>query len=182
MIGNAPRSSAFVGTAGQLKVGSINEETFLLGKSFSFEDYFVFDTAEEKLIVFDPALYLGPQIFVEPVMVAASSGPILLDFYYDFIGASDGTLLSASNRLLGGSAPLSTLRENPTPTVEDVYGTRFAGDMVPSTGVAAPNAKGAASAGGLLFQLNPTVKTAINIKNLDGDDVYVQLKITWYEI
>lgn len=181
-IGNAPGIAAFVGSAGQVITGPIQEQLFIEGKSFSYEDYHVFDVDEVKLFVFDPALYAGPQLVFSPLVFAASSGPILVQYYANFLGSADGTLLEASNRRFGFDGPLSTIRLNPTPTVPGAYGTRFAGDMVPATGNNPATSTGAGNSAGLPFEPSPTLKTAFTLTNTDGAATYVQIKMTWFEV
>ena len=179
-IGNISGIAAFAGTAGQLKVGSISEEAFILGKSFSYEDYTLFALAdEEHFIVFNPVLYAGFFLFFDPIALSASSGPVLVDIYAGTDSDEDGTLLGASNRRAAFPGPKSTLRMDPT--INDI-GTRFAGDMVPATGNNPNTANGSSNSGGLPFEPIRPGKTAIKFTNLDGADTYLQIKLTWYEL
>ena len=180
-IGNAPNISAYAGSVNQLRTGSISEDRYIRGKAFSFEDYFIFASGEVKLFVFDPALYLGPLLDFNPIILASTSGPVLLDFYYNFLGAADGTLLMASNRRAGFAGPLGTFRLNPTPTVEGEFGTRFAGDLVPATGLNPNKSAGSANEKSLRFEPSRTLKTAFTLTNLDGANNYLQMKLTWFE-
>lgn len=179
-IGNASNISAFAGTAGQIKVGSIFEEAFILEKSFSYEDYLLFELAADvHTIVFNPAAYAGFMLVMAPLALAASAGPILVDLYHSTDSDEDGTLLGASNRRFLGPAPLSTLRLNPS--ITDL-GVRFAGDLVPSAGNNPATARGGANSGGLAFEPPRPAKTAVKFTNLDGADTYLEIKLTWFEL
>jgi hypothetical protein len=170
---NAPRTT------------TIQEELFSLGKSFSYEDYLLYGASETKTLVFNPLEFrpftdFQNRLVINPFGFSASGGPILIQYYADTDSDEDGTLLGASNRdAQRATLPKSTLRLNPT--INDI-GTRFAGDLVPATSVSPAAATGALNVGGLPFALSPYIKYAVRITNTDGADIYVQMKMTWFEI
>jgi len=171
---------ALRGLAGQLVVGDIQENLFIAGFSFSWEDYLEYLADEEKIIVFDPTACSCAQIIFRPLIFAANAGPIKIDIYteasYD---AETGTLLGQSNRRETSSIPSEAiLRLNPT----NFSGTKFAGDLVPSNGAAAPNASGNSNQQGLPFEIDLTKIKAIGLTNTDGNGVLVSHKLTWFEV
>ena len=154
-------------------------QLFVLGKAYSFEDYFVFAADEVVNIVVDPLLYKGLNLVVNPIAFSASAGPVTIDFYAGTDADADGTELEASNRrstML--TLPKTVLRKNPT--INNI-GTRFAGDLVPSTGTAAANSTGATNARDLPFEISNKTKYTIKLTNTNGNDVYVGFKMTWFE-
>jgi hypothetical protein len=171
------------GRAGQVVTGPIREELFIKGESYSWEDWLVYSTDEEKIIVFDPRNCTScQQIVIDPLLFNASSGPVTIDIYtqvsYD-IGS--GTALVASNRretLQSTNPPEALLRLNPT----GFTGTKFAGDLIPSTGPTPLVGAGNQNQDGSAFEIDKTIVKAIGLKNRNGDGVYIGHKLTWYEI
>lgn len=162
-----------------VRITTIQEELFVLGKAFSYEDYISFSAGETKTIVFDPTAFAGIQIAFNPISFSATSGPIKIDFYTGSDSDDDGTILEPSNRREGFPGPASILRLNPN---NITLGDRFAGDLVPANGLGVGNANGGNNQPGLPFEIDFTLKKAITIKNEDGADTLVQLKITWFEV
>jgi len=179
MIGNAIGPGATVGLLGAQLNSSVQEDLFVQGKSFSFEDYFTFAADETKTFVFSPLAFEGVNITVNPFIFSATSGPCEIDLYYGTTNDEDGTLLGASNRRFGMPAPKSTLRLNPSNVI---LGTRFAGDLIPATGVNPNNSNPATSPIGLPFELSRLIKYALTIHNSDGDGVKLMFKMTWFEV
>lgn len=171
------------GGAGQLITGGIREELFIRGESFSWEDYLVYDSDEENIIVFDPRNCTScQQIVFDPLLFSANSGPVTIDIYtnvsYD-IGT--GTALVSSNRreTLQTLKPAeSILRLNPT----GFSGTKFAGDLIASSGPTPAIGSGNQNTDGAVFEIDKTIVKAIGLTNRDGDGVYVSHKLTWYEV
>jgi hypothetical protein len=176
--GSASGPGATIGLANSQVVTTPSEELFIQGKAFSFEDYFTFGAAQVKNFIFDPTAFSGNQLVFNPFLFAASSGPLLIDFYANTDADDDGTLLVPSNRRSGFPAPVSVFRLNPT--VNDL-GTRFAGDSVPATGAGVGNTNGAGNQPGLPFEIDFSLKYAFTITNQDGADTIVQIKTTWFE-
>lgn len=175
-IGNAPVAAAFAGSESQIITGTIQEELFLQGKAFSWEDRLTFGADEVKTIVFDMSLFTGGRLFLNPLIVGASSGPILIDFYTGPTYDLNGTILGASNRIEGKPAPKSVLRLNPTNVS---LGALFSGDTVFATGAGVGNANPGANLLGNPFQI--ITDKAITVTNNDGADTIVQFKLTWFE-
>jgi hypothetical protein len=163
------------------RVQTVSDEQFVLGNSYSYEDYHIFLLADDTFtFVLDPTAFTGLNLTVEPISFCATSGPITIDFYAGVDADDDGTLLGVSNRRATSSnVNKAILRLDPT--INDI-GTKFAGDLVPSTGTAPANSSGAASATGLPFELDPAGKYAFVATNNDGANVYFCIKITWFEI
>ncbi|MCK5612881.1 hypothetical protein KAR91_64000 [Candidatus Pacearchaeota archaeon] len=178
MIGNAPLPGSTIGLLGAHLTSTIQENLFVEGKSFSYEDYHTFGADETKIIVFDSTAFEGENLIVNPFGFAATAGPIKIDFYTLVSNNDDGTELFASNRREGFPDPLSVLRLNPT----GFSGTRFAGDLVPATGISVPTGQGSGNQPGLPFELNAAIKHAIGMTNEDGADVVFQMKMTWFEV
>lgn len=178
VIGNNPSGAPNKGPTNSALVMTEAEALFVLGKAFSFEDYFTFGNLEARTFVFDPTAFTGDQIVFNPMLFAGSSGPVLIDFFAGVDADDDGTLLTPSNRRSGFPAPESVFRE--APTIND-FGTRFAGDSVPSSGAGVGNTNGAGNIAGLPFEINPALKYAITITNQDGAGTIIQLKTTWFE-
>jgi hypothetical protein len=180
MIGNAPRTSAFAGSAGQVITGTVQENLFIEGKSFSYEDWLTYTADETKTFVFDPTACECVQIVFNPIAFSATAGPIEIKFYVGTTADDDGTLLEASNRRATSSVtPQGIWRLNPS---NISLGTEFAGDLVPATGVTSATSTGSQNQPNLPFEVLKTSKYAITVKNTDGADTYVQIKSTWFEI
>jgi hypothetical protein len=178
VIGNNPSGAPNKGPTNSALIMTESEALFVLGKAFSFEDYFTFGQDEVKTFVFDPTALVDTQVVFNPLLFAASSGPVLIDFYAGTDADDDGTVLVPSNRRSGFPAPVSVFRLNPT--INDL-GTRFAGDSVPATGAGVGNTNGAGNQAGLPFEIDPTLKYAFTITNQDGADTIIQVKNTWFE-
>jgi hypothetical protein len=184
MIGNAPKTSAFAGTAGQIITGTIQENLFINGFSFSYVDYLVYALAGTKTIVFDGSACECSQIVFNPILFSASAGPILIDFYANVTlnATPGGTILQASNRR-ATSPNVTDAILYLDPTIDDL-GTRFSGDLVPSNesaGVGTSN-QGASSSQGLPFEIDSSLLYAFTMENLDGADTYIKVDMTWFEI
>lgn len=177
VIGNAATAAAFAGSAGQLIAGSTQEELFIQGKSFSWEDRLTFDAGDVKVIVFDQSLYTGANLTVLPLIIGASSGPVLIDLYTNPTYDKDGTILMASNRREGKPQPKSVLRLNPSNVA---LGTRFSGDTVFASGTGVGNVNPGANVPGLPFEI--VADKALEITNTDGAGTIVQFKVTWFEV
>ncbi len=179
MIGNAEGLGSTIGLLGAHLISPIQEELFVAGKAFSYEDYLLFGSSEVKNIIFDSSGFTGVNLTINPILFGAVSGPILIDFYTNTTFNEDGTILVASNRREGMPAPKSILRLNPTGLT---LGDRFSGDMVTASGVGVGNANPGANLAGLPFEINPSKGHALAINNTDGAGVYVQIKMTWFEV
>ena len=177
-IGPSPCITSFAGHAGQVVTGSIQERLFIEGKSFAFEDYFTFDTDEVKTIVVDPKKFAGLNLTFDPILFSATAGPIVLDYYSGVAAGDDGTMLLGSNRRPSFQRPQTIFRINPT--IIDI-GTRFAGDIVPSTGVAPANSSGSSNTVSLPFELLTIIKYAVKLTNKNGAGVIVSMKVNWFE-
>jgi len=177
MIGNNPFRKT-IGLLGAHLTSSIQENLFVAGKAFFFEDYFTFSADEIKIFVIDPTSFDGDNLVFEPFSFTASSGPVRVDFYCNSVANSDGTLLTAVNRRCDGDPPLTVLRLNPTGVT---LGDRFAGDLVPATGQNPSRSTGAASIGALPLELNPEKKYIAQVTNDNGADTLVEIKMSWFE-
>lgn len=178
-IGPTPSVSGFAGLANQVVVGSIQENLFIAGRSFSFEDYFTFGASEVKTFVFDPTACGCSQLVINPLIFAATGGPIIVDIYANTTADKDGTLLGVSNRRFGSPATMAELRLDPS---NITLGTRISGDIVPATGTAPANSTGGANAQGLPFELSKNLKYSITMTNNDGAGVIAVFKFTYFEI
>lgn len=179
--GTAPGISSFVGAAGQIVTGSIQEDLFIRGRSFSYEDWLVYAADEIKTFVFDPIACTCDQIVFQPFAFSAQSGPIEIGIFAPVTADDDGTLLGASNRRATSPIiPEGILRLNPSNIVKPA--DRFAGDLVPASGTAPANSSGAENTQGLPFEIIPSIKYALTVKNTDGAGVRIQFKTTWFEI
>ena len=166
-----------IGSAGQIVTGNTQEELFIQGKSFSWEDRITFAADETKVIVFDQSLYTGGNLTIAPVVAGASSGPILLDFYTHPTYDKDGTVLQASNRREGHPPPKTVLRLDPSNLT---LGTFFAADTIFASGLGVGNVNPGANLPGLPFE--SVLDKALAITNSDGAGTIVQFKITWFEV
>lgn len=167
-----------ISTIGYQKISNLQEQLFIEGKSFSWEDYLLFGADETRTIVFDPTLFEGLNVTFNPFSFSATSGPILIDIYPDVSDVVGGTVLGASNRREGGDPPVSILTLDPTSLT---LGTKFAGDLVPATGLNPATSTGGGNIPGLPFEVDKTKLKALTLHNLDGAGIYVGAKITWFE-
>ena len=177
MLGNG---SAAKGAAGQIVTSSIDDNLFILGFNFSWEDWLLYAADETKIFVFDSSLCTCAQLVFKPLLFAANAGPAPIDIYtnvsYD-IGT--GTLLQTSNRReTSSNTPDAILRHGTT----GFSGSRFAGDLIPANGTATPNAAGNVSPQSDRFEIDITKNHAFSVHNTDGAGVYIQHKITWFEV
>lgn len=172
-----------------IKIATLQEDFFFKGQVFSYEDYISFAASETKIIVVDPTAFepLGAGVLTRipfnPLLGVATAGPILIDFYSGTEAADDGTILQGSNRDSTADKLLPDIVLRLSPTVSN-KGTRFAGDMIPSTasGPGGLTNSGSGNAIGLPFAISNLSKYALELTNMNGDGVYVQLKLTWLEI
>lgn len=168
-----------------LKTASIQDDFFFQEKAFSFEDYLSFSTSEVKTIIVDPTAFITPsgRIPFNPIGLSATDGPILVDFYSGSASNNDGTILQGSNRISTATKlfPDTVLRLNPTGIS---LGTRFAGDLVPSSssGPGGFILGSGANTQSLPFVISSLSKYAIRLTNLGGDNTYVEIKLTWFEV
>jgi hypothetical protein len=180
-IGNAPSHGAAIGLQGSRLTSSIQENLFVAGKAFSYEDYMLYSSGEIKTIVLDSSDYKGDNIVFLPIVYSATRGPILIDYYTDVTADDNGILLASSNRREGFPNAKSILRLNPT----NFSGVRFTGDLVPATGLSNATSNGMSNESNVLgipFEILADRKHAITIENKNGDGVYVLIKMTWFEV
>lgn len=150
-------------------------------RAFSHQDYYTFAASEVSDFIIDPTAYTGNgKVLVNPLVVVATSGPILIDFYRGLILNDGGTELFTYNRRAGGPAPQSIIRRNPD--IADL-GTRFAGGLVPATGVAPASSTGSSNntIQTLPLELDPTTMVSARITNTDGNDTFVFIIVQWFE-
>ena len=178
-IGNAPLTGSTIGLLGAGKISTIQDELFVAGKSFSYEDYLTFGTDEVKNIIFDSSAFTGINLIFNPITFAAPAGPITIEFYTGTTSDEDGTVLQSSNRREGQPPAQSVIRVGDT---NISLGTRFSGDLVPATGTGIGNTNPGSNQPGLPFEIDASVNHAIVITNTDGADVLVQIKMTWFEV
>lgn len=179
-IGSAQNIGASMGALGVPVVSQFQEDLFVQGKAFSFEDYFIFAADEVKTIIFDSSAFEGENIAVNPFQFCAVAGPFLIDIYTgSSYTAETGDLLHASNRRESLPGPKSILIEDPSGVD---LGTRFAGDLVVATGVAPAAGNGAGNMPSIPFEINAGVNHAITITNTDGNDIHFCMKMTWFEV
>lgn len=183
MIGNGGRAGAFAGAAGQIITSDIQENLFILGLSYSWEDYLTYAADEEKIFVFDPLLCTCEQLVFNPLVFSANAGPITIDIYTEVsYDTGTGTLAVASNRReTSPNTPDAILRYGSVATL-NFLGTKFAGDLIPSNGAAAPNAAGNTNIGALPFEIDITKIKAVGLTNTDGNGVLVSHKFNWFEV
>ena len=168
------------GETGAAITTTIQENLFIQGYSFSYEDHLSYGADEVKTFVFDPTACSCFQLVVNPFVFAANAGPVRIKIYAGTTANSDGTILQASNRRATSIiTPEAILRLNPTGVT---LGTEFAGDLVPATGTGVGNISGGANTGGLPFEIDKALKYALTITNDDGAATFIQMKMTWFEV
>lgn len=178
MIGNGSQAK---GAAGQVVTGSIQENLFILGQSFSYEDWLVYGADETKTFVFDPTACTCDQLVFNPFAFSAQGGPVEIKIFAGVVyTAATGSILGASNRRATSSiTPEGVLLLNPTITTP---GVEFAGDLVPATGTAPANSTGSGNMPGLPFEIDTAFVYKLTVKNIDGAGIRIQFKTTWFEI
>jgi hypothetical protein len=166
---------------GPLVVTSIQEDSFINGSVFSYEDYRTFATDEIANFIFNPTAFTGDKLIVLAPAFSATAGPVLVEYYAGVVESGDGVVLDVSNRRgTSASTPESTFKLNPT-TISNA-GVRFTGRLVPSTATTPINLAGATASGNLPFELNTTVKYLVRITNTNGDNTIIQTDFSWIEI
>ena len=181
--GSAPTVSAFSGAAGQIISSDIQENLFILGLSYSWEDYLTYSASEEKIFVFDPTACTCAQLVFNPLVFSANAGPITIDIYTSVSWTpGTGTLAVASNRReTSPNTPEAILRYGSAATL-GFSGTKFAGDLIPANGAAAPNAAGNSNPEGLPFEIDISIIKAVGLTNTDGNGILVSHKFNWFEV
>lgn len=157
------------------------EQCLLEGKAMSHQDYYLFGAGEIKRFVFNPVPYTGKTIESNPVVFSATSGVVLIDFYRGVTETGDGTPLFTYNRKAGSDVPKSELSVNPT-TISDT-GTRFAGSIVPSTGLNPSTSTGGSNntTQEVPIVLDHTVKYLVDVENKNGAGTYIFIIFAWFE-
>lgn len=179
-IGNFDILKPFRTNFGAIRTTNIQEDAFVNGKIFSYEDYKIFSSSEVVNFIFDPTAFDGVNLVVTPPSFSANAGPILVEYFIGATADNDGTLLGISNRRgMSTNVNKAILRLNPS-NIGD--GTRFSGRLIPATGLDPKTASGVVSGSSLPFELNFNVKYLIRITNINGDDTYVQTDFTWLEV
>lgn len=180
LIGDFDVLAPFRTVFGALRTTNVQEDAFVNGQAFSYEDYLSYNTDEVKDFLFDPTAFIGTNIVIVPPLFAATAGPVLIDYYVGTTASDNGTLLGISNRRgTSTNENQAILRLNPT--ISNV-GTRFTGRLVPATGVNPVQGIGGASSSALPFEVDYSFKYLIRVTNTDGAGVYVQTDLTWLEI
>lgn len=163
---------------------ALQEELFIRGYAFSFEDYFLMGASEVLDIVVDPTSFKSitgqNNLVFNNLGGSATAGPITIDIHAGVNADNDGDILESSNRRASiGTAAQVILRKNPT---INNAGVKFAGDLIPGTGLNPATATGAKNTGALPFEITNTTKYMLRITNHNGADTYLQLKLTWFEV
>ncbi len=181
MIGNGAIHN--LGPAGQVIGGTIQENLFILGLSYSWEDYLTYAAAEEKIFVFDPLACSCFQLIFEPLIFSANAGPVTIDIYTEVsYTPGTGVLAGVSNRRETSRNTNEAILRYGSAAARGFSGTKFAGDLIPSNGAAAPNSAGNTNPEGLPFEIDISVIKAIGLTNTDGAGVLVSHKLTWFEV
>lgn len=177
-IGNAPGPGSTIGLVGAHKIATIQDELFVANKSFSLDKRLLIPINFTR-IVFDPTAFTGDNFTFLPLFFAATAGPVLVNLYTGTDADADGTPLVPSNRREGQPQPVSIIQLNPT--INDP-GIQFADDLIPASGSGVGNANGSTNGPGLPFEIDPTMKKLIEFENKGGAGVYLQIKMTWFEV
>lgn len=179
MIGNGDNLESYRTIFNAFKTTNTQEDAFVNGLVFSYEDYLIYGDDEVKNFIFDPTAFTGTNLVITPPQFSASSGPITVEYFIGATADNDGTLLGISNRRgTSSNVNKAILRLAPSNISE---GTRFAGRLIPATGVNPNQGSGNASGSNLPFEIDCSVKYLIRITNTDGAGVYVQTDFTWIE-
>ena len=184
--GNIPGLGNYAGAAGQIITSEIQENLFISGLSFSWEDWLSYDADEEKLFIFYTLLCVPAccvQLIFNPLVFAANAGPIKIDIYTE-VSYVNGTsqLLQQSNRRETSDNTSDAILRVGERTNMEFTGTKFSGDLIPSNGAAAPNAAGNTNPAGLPFEIDITKIKAVGLTNTDGNGVLVSHKFNWFEV
>jgi hypothetical protein len=172
-----------IGADGQSITSDLEEELFIRGFEYSWEDWLQYDNDEEKIIVFDPTNCSCSKIIFKPLLFYANAGPVPINIYTNVeYTAGSGTELSQSNR--------NELSENVSEAILRIgsaielgfTGTKFAGDLIPANGAATPNAAGNQNFPVAKFRIDPDKIKAIGLTNTGPADTYIEHKLTWFEI
>lgn len=176
--GNFPES--MMTAAQSWRVSQLQEDLFIRGVSFSYEEYLTYNADETKTFVFDGTGCTCSQIIFNPISFTAIAGPVLIDFYAAVTANDDGTSLGISNRRATSDIETgSVLRLNPTGVS---LGTAFAGDLVPATETIGQTSQGSSNVPGLPFEIDKTLKYAFTVTNNNGTGTIILVKSTWFEI
>lgn len=178
MIGNGKIQK---GPAGQIITGSIQENLFILGFSFSYANRSSIAAGANLDLIFDATQATAiEQIIFTPLLYVATNGPVIVDLYSDPVYTGGSTvkggnrrqtasnLLSESNIILGAavSDPGTLL---PLPELI-AASSSFFGD------------NGGSNVPGLPFEIDKTKKYLIRLTNQNGSAALVRTAATWFEV
>jgi hypothetical protein len=166
---------------GPLVVTSRQENIFVSGRIFSYEDFRTYAASEVAYFIFDPTAFEGESLIVSAPSFSATAGPVLVEYYAGVIESGDGTILGVSNRL-GSSGNVSSATFKLNPTTISNEGIRFTGRLVPSTATTPINVGGATASGSLPFELDTSFKYLVKVTNTNGDGTIIQTDFTWMEV
>lgn len=180
MIGKGSQLETYRTIFNAFRVTDTQEDAFVNGNVFSYEDYLTYETDEAKSFIFDPSEFTGNNLVVTPPQFAATGGPVTVEYFAGATADNDGTLLGVSNRRgTSEKANQAILRLNPSNLSE---GAKFSGRLVPATGLNPATSNGNSGGSFLPFELDPTIKYLIKITNTDGNGIFVQTDFTWLEV
>jgi len=180
MVGPGVNLASYETVFDALLTTNVQENAFVSGNAFSYEDYLTYSTDEVKNFIFDPTAFTGENLVVTPPQFSSTGGPITVEYFAGATADNDGTLLGVSNRRGTSLKPnQAILRLNPS---NISAGSKFSGRLIPANSQNPANAIGNSGGSFLPFELDCRVKYLIRITNTDGDGILVQTDFTWLEI
>lgn len=178
ITGNGGKSSAFAGAAGQVVVGDIQENLFVLGVSFSTIWRLIVPASPDVMdIIWDATAFTGTQITFNPITIESTGGPVHIDYFAGVTESGDGTLLPTINRrtaLSGSNQAIITVDPLTVSIVGALnYFSTFAGSGAKVGGDAA---------GGSPVEVIPSLKYLLRLANQSNQPETVSIDATWFEI
>ena len=173
--------------ANALRMISINEELFIKGKSFSGRDYFDIAGGAQIYMIFDPTDSGLNKIIFEPLrFLGLLDGPIYIDIY-NYNEAPVGPVgdpLRIGNRIEyvnGLKSKFNFISEGSLNLSLLISANKLNGRIISCAALSGHAFHSGDSAGGLPFEVNPTMRKVIKIDNQGSGGAQIEYNFTFFE-
>lgn len=156
---------------------SLRESWTQRGACYTYSDYMNLGAGGTLVFAFDATNVKKP-LFVDPLLLSCTSGPVTVQLYAGSTFNNDGTPLVVQNLRLNYPTPKAILTLNPTGIV---HGFRVSGELIPSTSTNPVVSAGASISGGLPLQLVIGTKYTLLITNTGVAPGIFHTRILWCE-
>jgi hypothetical protein len=167
------------------RITTVSDDLFVQGYAFSVRDVYPALAATDTYFHIDPTATSDLQIVFEPLLfVGAEAGPMVVTLYVGpTLTAGGRTPLLVTNRRATSSNVSQIVAEQVAAANVSSPGTKFSSRILASASAGGSFAdQGAASAGGLPFEIDPTQEYLVRVDNQNGTDGQVELNAAWFEV